>query len=381
MSRIQEKYTKSADKTVGRDLRSLSWEIFTAYEFGMADGFTYIHAPVLRRADSEADPDHISVGDRSLAHNKAKDTYSPLVDYPALFLEFAQLVEEPGLDTETPEGRWLHGELETEKNVEVMLDWVQTYGVLGLSPVSPGRALDKARDLSKEQAERDLLTPAHRSKFIPSVRSIGEPPCLPPEQLWKIRGILDAGQPGPPMWRQVSTRGGPKDTVTRFVIEAIAANSILRLYEAASMPKRPGLDIIRSYMPENLREVIAPPSWYKEWALTEVWATTGNMVRDHCYPTPYRRRDGAFMTGWGFRSLLGAMWLQMLWLLTAPEEDVRRCLWCDRVITFEQPEQPAIPAWKNKRRRRRKIRKDKQYCDDHCRTVYDYHMREKLGRR
>ena len=95
---------------------------------------------------------------------------------------------------------------------------------------------------------------------------------------------------------------------------------------------------------------------------------------------PYRRRDGAFRTGWGFRSLLGAMWLQMLWLLTAPEEDVRRCLWCDQVITFEQPEQPAIPAWKNNRRRRRKIRKDKQYCDAHCRTAYDYHMREKLGR-
>lgn len=179
MSQIQKEYRESADKSVGRNLRSLSWEIFTAYEFGMADSFTYMHAPLLRRADSEADPDRISVGDRSLAHNKPKDAYRPLVDTPALFLEFAQLVEEPGLDTETPEGRWLHGELETEKNVEVMLDWVQTYGVLGLSPVSPGPALDKARDLSNEQAERDLLTPAHRSKFIPSVRSNGNlPACL-----------------------------------------------------------------------------------------------------------------------------------------------------------------------------------------------------------
>ena len=133
MSQTQKKFAEAADKTVGAKRGNLTWEVFTVYEVEKEDGFTYIGAPVLRRADSEADPDRISVGDRSLAHNKWVDIYKPLVDYPGLFLEFAQLVEDPGLDTATSDGEWLYGELETEKNTAVALDWAQRYGVLGLS--------------------------------------------------------------------------------------------------------------------------------------------------------------------------------------------------------------------------------------------------------
>jgi len=74
------------------------------------------------------------------------------------------------------------------------------------------------------------------------------------------------------------------------------------------------------------------------------------------------------------------MWLQMLWLLTAPEEDVRRCRWCDRVIDFEHPEQPTAGAQQNNRRSKRKIRKDKQYCNDRHKAAFDYHVRKKLRR-
>ena len=382
MSQIQKNFAKALEKSVGKGLRGSSWTVFRHYEVGKADDFTFIHAPLLRRVHSEADPDRIS--DRvkrfkHLAHNKPADTYSPLVDAPALFLEFARLLEDPGLDA-PEDGGGLYGELETENNIEVTLDWARTYGVLGLSPTSPGHTLDKARDLHKEVTERNLPDSSQFESLGWSEPS-EESHRWSPEQLERIRGILDAGQPGPPAWREISERGGPKDTVTRFVIEAMAANSILRLYESATATKRPKLDIIRSYMREGLREALEPARWYKEWALTKIWETVGYMVRGHCHPMPYRRRDGAFMVGWGFRSLLGAMWLQMLWLLTAPEEGVRRCRWCDRVIDFEQPEQPTAGARKVNRPGRRKIRKDKQFCDDRHKAAFDYYMRIKPGLR
>jgi hypothetical protein len=379
MSQIQKNFAKALEKAVGKGLRGSSWTVFRHYELGNADDFTFIHAPLLRPAQSEDDPDRISVGDKRRAHNKAEDVYRPLVDMPALFLEFARLLEDPGLDA-PEEGGWHYGELETKKNIEVTLDWARTYGVLGLSPTSPGHTLDEARDLHKEVTERNQPDSSQFGLLGWPVPS-GESHRWPPERLERIRGILDAGQPGPPAWREVSVHGGLKDTVTRFVIEAMAANSILRLYEAATATKRPKLDIIRSYMPEDLREALEPPRWYREWALTKIWATVDHMVRDHCHPMSYRRGDGAFMMGWGFRSLLGAMWLQMLWLLTAPEEDVRRCRWCDRVIDFEQPEQPTTGARKVNRPGKRKIRKDKQFCDDRHKAAFDYYVRIKPGLR
>jgi hypothetical protein len=259
-------------------------------------------------------------------------------------------------------------------------DWAQTYGVLGLSPKPSGHTLDKARDVHEEVTERKQPDSSHFG-LLGWSEPTGKSHHWTPEQLERFRGILDAGHPGPPAWREISERGGPKETVTRFVIEAMAANSILRLYEAATATKRPKLDIIRSYMPEDLREALEPPRWYKEWALTTIWETVGYMVRRHCHPMPYRRRDGAFMIGWGFLSLLGAMWLEMLFLLTAPEEDVRRCQWCDRVIDFEQPEQPTARAQKINHPGTRKIRKDKQFCDDRHRAAFDYHVRIKQGLR
>jgi hypothetical protein len=379
MSQIQKNFAKALEKAVGEGLRGSSWTVFRHYELGNADDFTFIHAPPLRPAQSEDDPDRISVGDKRLAHYKAEDVYRPLVDTPALFLVFARLLEDPGLDA-PEDGGWLYGELETKKNIEVTLDWAQRFGVLGLSPTPPGHTLDKARDLHKEVTERNQPDSSQFGLLGWSEPS-GESHRWPPERLEQIRGILDAGQPGPAAWREVSVHGGLKDTVTRFVIEAMAANSILRLYEAATATKRPKLDIIRSYMPEDLREAHEPPRWYREWALTRIWETVDHMVRDHCHPMSYRRRDGAFMVGWGFRSLLGAMWLQMLWLLTAPEEDVRRCRWCDRVIDFEQPEQPTAGARKVNRPGKRKIRKDKQFCDDRHKAAFDYYVRIKPGLR
>ena len=81
---------------------------------------------------------------------------------------------------------------------------------------------------------------------------------------------------------------------------------------------------------------------------------------------------------YGFKNLLGAIWLQMAWLLCA-DEGIRRCKLpdCFRVIAFEPGEQPPLDAPKGARGKY-KTRKDREFCKDRpCKQKY--HYRKKAG--
>jgi hypothetical protein len=58
----------------------------------------------------------------------------------------------------------------------------------------------------------------------------------------------------------------------------------------------------------------------------------------------YLRRDGTVFRGPGFRSLLGAMYLQMSNYLAAPREQIRFCRWCGEIVAFEEGELPPSDA-------------------------------------
>lgn len=75
--------------------------------------------------------------------------------------------------------------------------------------------------------------------------------------------------------------------------------------------------------------------------------------------------------GWAFESLLGALYLQMAWVLVAKEEV--RCKQCDRVINYEQPEIPweQLLAQKGKRKPY-KTRSDKEFCSKSCADKWYY---------
>jgi hypothetical protein len=90
---------------------------------------------------------------------------------------------------------------------------------------------------------------------------------------------------------------------------------------------------------------------------------------------------GRFVAGWSFMNLLGAMWLQMLWLLTATETP-RRCRnWeCDKVIAFKQPDQPAEGTRRNDRSGGYRTRIDKKFCNKTCRDHYHYLTKTKPRR-
>jgi hypothetical protein len=99
---------------------------------------------------------------------------------------------------------------------------------------------------------------------------------------------------------------------------------------------------------------------YLAYALhVAVWAVD-DVVQKHCFPTlllpgPFNSDTSRVTGGWGFDNLLGAMYMQMRWLM-ASGAALKRCLFCGRIISLAPPSPGA-----------RKPRSDKEYCNKSCR--------------
>jgi hypothetical protein len=169
--------------------------------------------------------------------------------------------------------------------------------------------------------------------------------------------------------RGASTRGGRADSVAAFAYEAWVANGCLRLYEAATEKELDG-DLIASYIgnPRHKSLYTRTPALIREWALNTVASETQRKVAGNAYPALHGEL-GRLVQGWDFRNLLGAMWLQMFWLLTATEAP-RRCRnWeCDKIIAYEQPNQSVRGT------------KPKKFCSKTCANRYQYLMKTKPRR-
>ncbi len=191
------------------------------------------------------------------------------------------------------------------------------------------------------------------------------------------------GRVGPDGLRDRGSRsealGGPRETVQRFTDEAWEAHMALRLYEAATNSEGIDLDTIVSFMPgetddwvgSSTRELHgSKPESSRRWALTVVEEIVERKVRGHCWPTPVPS-GSSHKQGWVFDSLLGAMWLQMLWLMLGQP---RRCEYCGRLLdagTNEDIESNAALIMGGKR----KPRSDRRFCDNNgrCRQKWNYH--------
>lgn len=87
----------------------------------------------------------------------------------------------------------------------------------------------------------------------------------------------------------------------------------------------------------------------RTWALGIVEQSVMLKVENDCYPT-VEGSPGSYTLGWGFKSLLGAMWLQMMWLMLGEHN---HCRWCGSL--FEP------------------TRRDRRFCDADCRQAWNYH--------
>jgi hypothetical protein len=63
-------------------------------------------------------------------------------------------------------------------------------------------------------------------------------------------------------------------------------------------------------------------------------------------------------TAWTFENLLGAMYLQMWWLI-ASAGDITRCDFCGRIVSLARSHPEG-----------RKRRRHKRFCDDACRQAH-----------
>jgi hypothetical protein len=295
------------------------WEVFEGYEICRPnDSLPYIRAT-----------------------GGVKRTYRPLADTPHLFLEFARLGEEP---------------LTRER-----LDhWLNEYGLLGIN-------YDDGR------------------------------PYLP---------VYYPDPPIPPL--MYDPEGGPEETLEYFALSVQEANNSLSLYEAALNRDEEklgqslgGPDVVRritrsydDYIPRNpqaLRkgqdyEILNTVDLLIDHALMSVWHRLQHNLSNFAYPAinhelpevaavPGLHKGGRPFTphqlavAWGFRNLLGAMWLQFYWLIDS-RADLKRCKFCGRII-------PLAPSTGPDGKRGRKPRSDKEYCNKSCLQNYHYHNPKK----
>ena len=190
----------------------------------------------------------------------------------------------------------------------------------------------------------------------------------------------------PEVWRHLM--GGPYDSLLAFDVEARRANAVLRLYEAATDPK--GVDVESIWRYERWFTSVAllnrfghrmeTSAGLRDVALGWVAGTVRRKVAEECHPELYQEADG-FRSGYGFKSLLGAMYLQMMWLMTATGE-IRLCQGpgCNKVIAFEPPEPPKEPGLRKNARGRYRTRKDKRFCSENCRVKNHQQAKRRAAR-
>jgi hypothetical protein len=248
-------------------------------------------------------------------------TYPPLIR-GGLFFKFARLADYGDLDPAVrPE------DLDTDNNAQVAYDWADQWGVLGLT--------------------------------------MGE----------TAEGRADA-----------STIGGTGDTVIRFAEEAWAANAVLRLYEAATRESGPDIATIYEIMEYGgvswrwRQFYTSTPERARDWALVSAAGQTQERVTRYCHPALYRQPGhNHFREAPAFRNLLGALWLEMFWLLLS--NDTRRChnAECNRVVPFEPTPARDLFA-ENVRTTGYATRVDKRYCSKRCANRHYYKTTTKARR-
>jgi len=165
----------------------------------------------------------------------------------------------------------------------------------------------------------------------------------------------------------------------------------LRLYQAATANSGRGdADELANVLNEQERTYLLKNgqerrdktlAQQRELALMKAQIIVHAHITRECYPVLSRQlqrtTDNAcetsdFFQGWGFRSLLGCMYLQILFLMTAAS-NVKRCEGpgCINIITFDPPESPT--STEKGARGKYRTRVDKKFCSRNCKEKWRYH--------
>jgi hypothetical protein len=229
--------------------------------------------------------------------------YEPLKDTPDLFLKFARL----------------HG---SDDAVEAMVGWVRAYGVLGHGerPYQPGSPQQLRQFWDAVERAAGVL--ALYEAVLNNDESRAESICLREFPFVSAAGRLFEAFPDI-----------PADAALGMVIDTT-------------------LEVVEK----------ACDGDYLRYALERAADDVEYMVRNYCVPS-LRVEDGSrdasgVTAGWNFKSLLGAMYLQMYWLMASGSE-LARCEYCGLLLSLARPNPEG-----------RKRRSDRRFCGDACRQAH-----------
>jgi hypothetical protein len=325
---LREQAIHVLEKNV-EDISELTrWHVYEHYKIISDEaGNRYVHAP--RKSDG--------------VDNKVVWRWQPLSRTSAdLFLRFARWPEETGMDREG----------DTQRNAEAALLWAKTFGVLGLNP-----------------ADSVIHTYLTSQRVTADYLGLSWPDDTSRRRQTRPMGGM----------QNLHVGGIPEESVANFAFEAWEAHTVWRLYESVRAGGRLDENSIIQFMSTkdhwegasswNItggepvpvktswveREIFSGDSEFvRQWALTIVEDAVNVKIGNHCFPIVHGT-PSSYKQDWGFRSLLGAMWLQMLFLM---RED-RRCWWCGK------PLDPGMPS-------------HARFCKNNgvCRANWNYHYGE-----
>jgi hypothetical protein len=359
-----EDVENALDEAISEQLRSREWRVYPHYERReLENGDVYLYAPPwwvdetnpemlelyrrlkqVREKDESYDVEfasYMSAQQAGILQENEPRLYKPLVDAPDLFLKFARLIEEGPITD------------------EVMLQWVRSYGVLGLDKSAGAAGMGGHRggpsenvfSFGERASEANIvlrLFEAARSPYGPDKETIKKyiiMPEVPHYQSWLAR----------PKVRETVNEQGNKEAIL----------------EQSPLANPPVLKVIG----ESLQEIAVEQRSKSNlglMALDAVKQIVSERLAAECSQGLYPQEDDTYRQGWRFKSLLGAMYLQMASLISyTGKMRVCRAPGCFRIISLEKPE-PYLDQQSGKMISPRKPRSDKILCGkDACQKRYE----------
>jgi hypothetical protein len=260
------------------------------------------------------------------------------------------------------------------------------------------------RGREPEQAARNNYPPLGIPELVVDLANLADDPITPEAVMgWAERyGLLASSREEdllerPGLMGQERISGyGCRESVSGFAGAAKEVRTCLRTYGALRSNEDLDLEKLSSEVGPLPKGAIKPEERKRSHERAWLFGVLGRMIQmrlhEHCYPqfniyTRGGHPTGRFALSWGFHSLLGAIWIQMAWLLEN-QGSVTFCRVhdCRRAINFEPGQsadelgtiKDAEGNFKRNARGKYKTRSDRVFCPDRpCKQKYDY--RKKAG--
>ena len=256
--------------------------------------------------------------------------YDPLVDTPDLFLRFARLYDQ-GFSP------------------ELVLQWVHRYGLLGRGLEFVGGTGETVEGFWEEVSWAAGILAMYEVALSGDSKEAERLVTTEFPFLELARNISAGGAHARDMFGE---------SLTRDLVEARRQRGLQGIKDF-TLKERTLAEHFVTYVVEDYED------GYLEYALEFcLWAVGSRMSEKLCYQMPHLvDYNGPWVPAnvrpvWSFDNLLGALYLQIHWLMSSGGK-LSRCENCGRVMSLARTHEEG-----------RKRRRDRRFCDDACRQAH-----------